>query len=173
MILKMIACSVVLFSATAAGFVIAGRFSGRVRDLRLIQEGLKMMESEILFTSTQLPEALLNTSAKLEAPLDRVFVHAAQILEGRMGYTAGEAWNLAFEKYLEALCFNKEDLEIIRDFGKSLGSTDKANQEKNFRLARLQISSQQVKAEEDRGRNERMYKNLGFLLGVTIIILLI
>lgn len=173
MILKVVACSAVLFSATAAGFVIAGRFSGRVRDLRLLQEGLKMMESEILFTSTQLPEALLNTSAKLEAPMGRVFMHAAQILEGRMGYTAGEAWNLAFEKYMESLCFSREDMEIIRSFGKSLGSTDKANQEKNFRLTRLQLGSQQAKAEEERGRNERMYKNLGFLLGATIIILLI
>lgn len=173
MIVKFIGCLTILFSATAGGYMMAGKFAGRVRDLRAVQEGLNMLESEILFTSTPLPEALHRTAERLEKPVNRIFSTAAQILDSRMGYTAGEAWSMAFERNRDSLYFNGEDLDIIKNFGKSLGSTDKENQEKNFRLVRLQLNSQQIKAEEERSKNERMYRNLGFLFGATIIILLV
>jgi stage III sporulation protein AB len=40
-------------------------------------------------------------------------------------------------------------------------------------LAKYQLKAQQAKAEEERSKNERLYKNLGFLLGAALVILLI
>jgi len=173
MLVKISACVVILAAATFGGYVMAGKYSGRVRHLRQVQDGLHMLESQILFTSTPLPEALQKTAERLDKPVSQIYVVASDILDSHMGYTAGEAWSIAIDQTVDRLCLDREDIEILRNFAKSLGSTDKENQEKNFRLAEHQLNSQLEKAEDARTRNERMYKNLGFLLGATLIILLI
>ncbi len=172
MLIKLIGSGVIITAATCTGYVLAGRYSGRVRHIRLMQDGLRMLEGHILFTSTPLPEALKKTAKRLGKPVDRIFDISSELLDSRMGYTVEEAWSIALSSTRDLLCMNAEDIEIIANFTKTLGSTDKENQEKNFRLVEIQLNSQLKKAEENRDRNERMYKNLGFLLGATLIILL-
>jgi stage III sporulation protein AB len=173
MFLKAVCSMVILLCSTAGGLAMAARFPGRVNHIRMVQQALNMLESEILFTSTPLPEAFQRVAQRIGRPLDRVFFTVLSILDENAGYTAGEAWNMAFERNRGVMLLNSEDLDIIKAFGKGLGSTDRENQQKIFHMIRFQLDSQLVKAEDDRSKNEKMYKNLGFLLGVTIIILLI
>ncbi len=171
--IKVIGCLVILVCWTSGGYIVATGYGRRVRELRAFQHALQILESEILYTSTPLPQAVQRTSARLERPMDRVFTAMGQILEKRTGHTAGEVWCMAIDQTQGLLCLNREDIDIIRSFGKTLGSTDKENQEKNFRLAKFQLEAQQVKAEEQRNRNERLCKNLGFLLGAALVTLLV
>lgn len=173
MVIKVVGCFVIMACATSAGFLYASGYKKRVVELRAFQQALQMLESEILYTSTPLPRALNRTAHSMEAPVGRIFIAAAQILEDRAGYTAGEAWCMALDRTRHLLSLRVEDLDIIRSFGKNLGSTDKENQAKSFSLAKYQLRAQQVKADEERSKNERLYKNLGFLLGAALVILLI
>lgn len=173
MFIKILGCIVILAATTSGGYVMAGKYSSRVRHLRLVQNGFSMIENEIFFTSTPLPQTFQKTAGRIGKPVNRVFAIASDILNSHMGYTAGEAWSIAIGRTKDILCLNEEDMEILRNFAKSLGCTDKENQEKNFRLVEVQLNLQLKKAEEDRSKNERMYKNLGFLLGATLVILLI
>lgn len=173
MILKGVGCSLILVAATAGGYVMASKFSGRVKHLRQFIEGLHMLESDILFTSTPLPEALQKVAERQDEPASQVFSIASQIISSCMGFTAGEAWSIALDDTSHLLYLTGEDIDILKNFGNTLGATDKENQKKHFRLATVQLESQLRKAEEDRQKHERMYKNLGFLFGATLILLLI
>lgn len=148
-------------------------YTRRVRELRAFQHALHILESEIMFTSTPLPQAVLKISRRLDRPLDRLFGLFGHILGQRIGYTAGEALAVAISKSRNLLCLNGEDIDIILGFGKNLGSTDRENQEKNFRLVKYQLGVQLKEAEEERNKNERLYKSLGFLLGAALVILLV
>jgi len=53
-----------------------------------------------------------------------------------------------------------------------LGSSDVEGQIKNIRLTINQLKLQEQKAEELRAKNEAMYRNLGILGGLAIIIIL-
>ncbi len=173
MIIKIFGCLVIMTCATSAGFLMANGYKKRVWELRAFQQALQVLESEILYTSTPLPQAVDKTAHSTEAPVNRIFFDVGQILEERKGYTAGEAWCTAVDRNRDILSLDCEDLQIIRSFGKNLGSIDKENQEKSFKLAKYQLKAQQAKAEEERSKNERLYKNLGFLLGAALVILLI
>jgi stage III sporulation protein AB len=173
MMIKLIGCLTILFCSTAAGYLLASGYTKRVRELRIFQHALQSLESEIMFTSTPLPQAVKKTAVRLESPMDRMFGFFGNMLEQRTGHTAGEVWNMALDQARDFLCLDREDLEIIRDFGKNLGSTDKANQEKNFQLVKFQLEVQLAKAEEKRRRNEKLCKNLGFLLGAALVTLLV
>lgn len=173
MMIKLLGCLTILMCSTAAGYLLASGYTRRVRELRIFQHALQSLESEILFTSTPLPQAVQRTAAKLDSPMDRLFGSFGRMLEQRTGHTAGEVWDVAVDQARRFLCLDREDLDIVRDFGKNLGSTDKANQEKNFQLVKFQLEVQLAKAEEKRRRNEKMCKNLGFLLGAALVILLV
>ena len=80
---------------------------------------------------------------------------------------------MAIDRTRDLLCLDYEDIDIVRGFGKNLGSTDKENQEKTFRLVKYQLEEQLKKAEEMRRKNEKLCKNLGFLLGAALVILLV
>ena len=62
---------------------------------------------------------------------------------------------------------------MLVSFGRMLGVSDCEGQIKNIRLAIEQLKIQEQKAEIDRGKNEVMYKRLGFLGGLALALLLI
>ncbi len=101
------------------------------------------------------------------------FMNTYRILSKKTGCSIEEAWDQAIRDNFLNTSLAKEDGEILKDFGKNLGSTDKENQLKNFKLIYLQLEKQQKDAENLKNKNAKMYKSLGALVGITIVILLI
>ena len=83
----------------------------------------------------------------------------------------GIAWENAIKNTETNL--NKEDLNIILDMGKMLGKTDIEGQVSNLEIASTFIDSQIQKAEVERQKNSKLYKTLGVVSGLAIIIILI
>ncbi|NMB08302.1 MAG: stage III sporulation protein AB, partial [Tissierellia bacterium] len=57
--------------------------------------------------------------------------------------------------------------------GRVLGSSDRKDQEKNFSLILKQISFLQNDARLEKEKNEKMFKGLGILIGLAIVIILL
>lgn len=85
--------------------------------------------------------------------------------------------NIALEKSIEKnktnLNLNSEDIEIIKSLGKMLGKTDVEGQISEINLTSEFLETQIIKAEEDCKKNEKMYKTLGTIVGLAIVIILI
>lgn len=84
-----------------------------------------------------------------------------------------DAWDIAVEDCKNILEFNKDDLRIIKSIGNMLGKTDIDGQVSELTLSMGFIDSQIEKAEEYRKINEKMYRSLGSIIGLAIIIILI
>ena len=67
---------------------------------------------------------------------------------------------------------NKEDLESLRNLDKLLGKTNAEGQLSELELTEKFIESQIQKAEEERRKNEKLYRNLGITVGLAIVIIL-
>ena len=85
--------------------------------------------------------------------------------------SAGEAWNTAVET--DILNINAEDKNILKDLGKLLGKTDLKGQVNQIDLTSSFLDNQIKKAEIEREKNERMYRTLGMILGLGIVIILL
>ena len=81
------------------------------------------------------------------------------------------AWNLAVAE--NSFGFTFEDIEIISKFGSLLGKTDLSGQKSEIDLANEFLNKQIQEAEELRKKNDRMYKSLGIIAGITIVIIFI
>ncbi|MFS8541749.1 MAG: stage III sporulation protein AB, partial [Tissierellales bacterium] len=74
---------------------------------------------------------------------------------------------------IEELNLKEEDIELFLSLGRLLGTSDRTDQEKNFKLILNQIEILINEAKLEKDKNEKMYKNLGILAGIAIVIILL
>jgi len=171
--LKMIGGIMVVVSSSMIGFIIAGNFKNRPNVLRNLQVALSMLESEINYGHSPLPQALKSISKKCEEDVAELFALASKNLSSRNGFTASEAWEKSLKEFFTNSYIAENDYEILMAFGKYLGSTDKQDQIKNIRLALNNLRQQEISSIQQKEKNERMWRYLGVLTGIMIFLLLI
>ena len=171
--IKIIGCLIIILSSSTLGFLMGSKFNLRVRELKLLKVSLQMLETEIAYSNTPLPEAFDNISKRSKNPIKDIFSNMSINLYKRIYSTVGEAFDVSIEKIKDKTCFSKDDLEVLKSFGNSIGTSDVNGQIKAFKLVLKQLDQQEIKAEEQRCKNEKMYKSLGFLAGVAIALILI
>jgi stage III sporulation protein AB len=171
--IKAIGYIIIIISSSGLGYLLGTRFNMRVRELKMLKMSLQMLETEIVYTNTPLPDAFDNISSKSSYPVKELFKCMSENLKSRKYGSASEAFEMSINENKGRISLNNEDIDILKTFAQSIGNSDVEGQVKSFKMVLKQLDAQELKAEENRAKNEKMYKNLGFLTGVTIVILLL
>lgn len=170
---KIIGSIMILVSSTLVGLLTASKFKIRVQQLKEIRGNFQMIETEIFYTATPIIEVMEKVSKQSQKPLSNIYDDIAKKLKKREGESLGSIWKRVFEKRKDYTGFTKDDLETINFFGSILGTTDRLSQVKNAKLVQSQLIKLEEYAEKDFIRNEKLFKNLGILLGLVIVIILL
>lgn len=173
MILKLIGGFMVFIACSLLGIAASNRYSYRPKDIRRFRSSIQMLETEILYGCTPLPQALKNISNKVEGPLKKFYSMISEDLICGRNYSFENAWKNGADNLLKDTCLKKGDKELITDFGKVLGSSDREDQKKHFELFYILLKQNENTAEDERQKNEKMYRTLGFLSGIVIFIILV
>lgn len=88
------------------------------------------------------------------------------------GVTAGEAWNKALEKYYPKTALNKNDYYVLKRMGAVLGCSDREDQTKHLELTKSQLKMAATQAQAIAGKNASMFKYLGFLGGLFLVLII-
>lgn len=83
------------------------------------------------------------------------------------------AWQKGIEEFKNDWPLEYEEWSLLNQIGEVLGKTDRASQSSFIIMMREKFAVQEKKAEEDRARKEKLYKNLGILGGLAIVLVLI
>lgn len=172
MVVKLFGCLIVFISSSLLGYIYSKKCSKRPNELRALQAMLQMFENEISFLSNKLTDAFYKIYSQNDNSVSNFFKSTVELLDNNPRASAFETWKNAVEINITNTSLDKEDKEIIISFGKMLGSSDLEGQIKNIRLTLNQLKLQEQKAEEFRNKNEAMYRNLGILGGLAIIVIL-
>ncbi|HHT50627.1 MAG TPA: hypothetical protein GXZ78_04010 [Eubacteriaceae bacterium] len=163
---------IILLSCTSIGLLMAWKYKVRVRQLKEIRGIFQLIETEIFYTATPILEVLEKVARQASSPIASIFKEIIGEIKRREGKTLGRIWCKAFERGRENTGLTKEDLVPINYFGNILGTSDQESQIKNGKLVQSQLIKLEEGAEKDFIRNEKLFKNLGVLLGLTIVIIL-
>lgn len=170
--LKLLGCVLVMVVATMAGFRIAARYAERSHQLRQFVTALKILETEIFYAATPLPEACRRIARRIPAPAGMAFERiAVNLCDGR-GLTADAAWREALAESQGQLALKGTDRDVLMNFGHTLGVSDRDDQIKHIHLAIAHLSAEETNARDEQQRNEKMWRYLGALLGLAVVILL-
>ena len=167
-IIKVCFLLVIFGLAIYLGNATARKYVDRVKELIAIKSALNILENKIKFTQTPLAEIFeqIEKSAS-EKNIKKLFKNITHEKQKNIH----ESWENAINK--AEINLEKEDKKILIDMGKILGSTDVDGQISNIKITSSFIDNQIQKAEEEKNKNVKLYKTLGIVSGLTIVIILI
>lgn len=167
-IIKLLVLSLVFASCLYMGILVSKKYSGRVKELKDMKNALNMLETKIKYTYEALPEIFEEISKQITGEIGQIFRNSAKKMQVK---SAGDAWNESID--LANTNMNIEDKAILKTLGKLLGKTDAEGQISEIKLVSNFLDTQIKVAEQERNKNEKMYKTLGGIVGLTIVIILI
>lgn len=169
---KIIGAILIITATTWTGFEIARQLSERPRQLRTLRSALQSLEVEIMYGHTPLHEAARRIAAQIPDPLATFFAKFAQkLVESET--TVKEAWEEVLEEVWGMTALKNNELEVMKQFGETLGRHDRFSQQKHIHLASTHLEREENEARDIQARYEKMVKSVGFLAGMLLIILLL
>lgn len=158
----------ILIISTYIGFYKSKEYIKRVEELKKYENALNMFKAKIEFTYAPIKEIFENISKSIYQNQNNIFKMTIENLKYK---DISEVWINSIENYDGSL--NKEDKEIIKMFGKLLGKTDKNGQISEIKLSQNFIEAQIEKAEIEKLKNVKLYRSLGIIVGLGIIVIFI
>lgn len=168
LVIKYIILGIIFAAASYIGVVISKRYRTRVNELKEIAKALNFFEEKIKFTYEPIPDVFEEISKKLKKNIGEIFLNASKKMENE---NAGVSWEEAIDSSNTSLTI--DDKDIIKGLAKMLGRTDIDGQVSEIRLTCKFIDMQIKEAENEKNKNEKLYKTLGVTVGLAIVIVLI
>ena len=166
--IKIIIFTFIFLSSSAIGILISKRYEERVKELKDFKICLNMFKTKIQFTYEPIPEIFNQVANSMDTKPGKIFEFASNNMKL---LKAGDAWNLALDT--NNLNINEEDKNILKNLSKLLGQTDIKGQLNQIEITSTFLDEQIKKAEEEKLKNEKMYRSLGMVIGLAIVIILI
>ncbi|MCG0239066.1 MAG: stage III sporulation protein AB [Firmicutes bacterium] len=167
---KVIGALLVTGAGAGVGWQLAQPLSRRPEELRQIQAGLSLLETEIGYGAVPLPEAL-GRAAAAGGAARRLFGRAAAACD--RAETPAAALQMALGAFWAGSALAPPDREALAGLAAVLGASDRQDQIRHLRLCRERLRAAEAAAEADRLRYERLYRHLGLLGGLAAAILLL
>ena len=154
-------------SSLYLGILISKKYSNREKELVEIQNALNILEAKIKFTYEPLQEVFREISRQLNNNIGTIFEKTQKNISS-LG--TGQAWNKAIDETETDL--TQEDKNILKGLGRLIGKTSLEGQISEINLMKSFIEKQTEKAKREREKNEKMYKTLGGIIGMAIVIII-
>ncbi|MGL4873726.1 MAG: stage III sporulation protein SpoIIIAB [Clostridium sp.] len=155
------------------GFQIGRRYFQRYRNLVDVHKYMIMLQNEVLYKNTAIPEALFEISSKSEGIFSAVLSRVSNELKLGEKQSVYSAFEEIYDVEKSNFYFEEDDEKIIGDFLKGLGESGIYGQEKIFEMTRINLEKNIKEADEISKRNSKMYSYLGVLVGAMLVIFLI
>lgn len=167
-IFKILILICIVIASTFLGILFSKKYSNREKELKEMKSALNIFATKIKFTYEPIPNIFLEISNKIGGNIGMVFERAATRMKEE---SAGDAWNNAFSDIQSNLI--EEDIVILKNLGRLLGQTDVEGQIAEIEVVIQFLDTQLDNARQEKIKNEKMYRTLGIVGGLTIAVILI
>ena len=125
------------------------------------------MKTKIKFTYEPLAEIFKQISKDNQTNVERIF---GQMANQITYYPTKDVWKNCIQD--ADISIKQEDKDILKRLGKLLGQTDVEGQISEIEVTQSFLDTQIEKAEEEKKKNQKMYKTLGIVTGLVFVIIL-
>ena len=167
-LIKWIILFLIFSSSLTIGILVSKKYLNRVKELKEMKNALNMFETKIKYTYASLPEIFEEISNIIQNNIGGIFEISAKKMKST---SAGTAWEEAIDE--SNIYLKKEDKTILKGLGRLLGKTEIEGQISEIKLVKTFLDTQINLAEDEKSKNEKMYKTLGGIIGLALVIILI
>lgn len=170
--MKWIGALLLLCATTWVGFEFARKLNDRPKQIRQLKNALQILEAEILYSHSPVIEACESLAKQLPEPICWLFGSIGEDLNKEPAVLY-DVWEKNVENFWPLTAFGRDEKEILKQFGRTLGQHDFSQQQKHIQLALTHLQRELEEAQEYQHRYSKMAKSLGFLTGLLVVLLLI
>ena len=153
--------------STGIGILISKSYENRVIELKEFKNILNIMKTKIKFTYEPLAEIFKQISKDNKTNVEKIFDQMANQITY---YPTKDVWENCIQD--ADISIKQEDKDILKRLGKLLGQTDVEGQISEIEVTQSFLDTQIEKAEEEKKKNQKMYKTLGIVTGLVFVIIL-
>ncbi len=168
---KFVGLFCVFVACTMIGLQWGGRDRRRSDALENFKAAAKLLKSDIRFRHTALPYALMEAGARvkpLEAFLNNV---ADELTEANLSFA--DAWTKHVRADLKSFELTDDDRESIRGLAATLGHLDIEAQNISLDTLIEYIDEKQKELAPQILKNQKLYRSLGVLTGLMLVVILL
>ena len=170
--LRLVGALLLTVGAAGLGLCAAWQLRDRVRSLRSLVGGLEILDRELSFRRTAMPELMERTARQAGAPACYLFARCRDHLEELGERSFSQIWARAVAEEPELLLAEEERAALL-ELGEILGRYDADGQIAALKRAEETLKACLTRAKEDRRRLGRVYTALGAGSGAMLAILLL
>lgn len=169
--IKLFGAFLILISGSSIGWIYGSIYLNRVRELKELQLALNILDTEISYGRTILPEALKSSIDVLSPSLSKIFYEAANQLEISKNYNFYELWQEIINNQSKNTYLNGEDFEILINWGRQIGASTLDNQIKINKLTIKRLEQHEEIARDIATRRVKPVRYASVLISLMVIIL--
>ena len=126
------------------------------------------MKTKIKFTYEPLAEIFKQIAKDNDTEIEKIFGQMANQLSY---YQVKEVWENCIQD--ADISIKQEDKDVLKKLGKLLGQTDVEGQISEIEVTENFLNMQIENAEEEKKKNQKIYKTLGVVAGLVFVIILV
>lgn len=170
--MKWISSLIIVLSITWFGYEFSKKLANRPQIIRLLKNALQILEAEIVYSQTSIKESCYTVARQTPEPVSYLFKSVGNALE-KDQESLYPIWEKKLYEFYQEHAIQYEDVEIMNQFGRTLGQHDILQQQKHIRLTITHLDRQLDVAEKTYRKYGKMPSSIGFLTGLFIVLLLL
>ena len=173
LIVKIISLLLILGLSSFIGIIISNKYNMRVKEIEDLISALDLLETRVKYTYDTIADSFDFIANNMKTKAYRVFMISSSLLMENKNMSAGDIFKSVVEEESIFLSLTKEDREILKGLGTSLGQMDLEGQLKNIVLVKQLLENQLNEALEEKSKNFKLTRNMGIFVGLIIMVILI
>ena len=150
------------------------KLKARVQQLEAFRLGVRLLAAEVGYTATPLPRALGQVAKQTEAEGVSAFFHVvSHNLQEEKFSDAAAAWLAAVETMRGRLQLEAKDWMVLSRAAAGLGGLGRDDQLKQLAATEALLAAHAAEAAANFTGSEKMWRYLGVLSGMAVVILLL
>ncbi len=169
---KILGSAFIICAGTLGGRLLAGNLEKELDELGRFELALLNLSTEISYSLSSLPVALSKAGEKAGGDTGQLFSLIGRLSGMEQRRTVEEGFNLALET-AHNLKVPDSELEILQVLVKNLGIWGRKEQISFIEIALAESKNHRVSIQEEYTKKARMYRSLGVLFALGIVIVLL
>ncbi len=168
--MKLVGMIFILAASGSVGIRMAAAMRRRCGLFRQFLAALHVLQNEITFCATPLPQAYALAAVSSEGVVARLFSHMAKEMDRRRWLTPQAALAAAWS--MEPALTQEEALHtVLQSMASGLGKYDRDSQSQTLEMTKKRLEALLYEAEQERHARSKTYETLGICTGLAMAIL--
>lgn len=170
--IKWIAAAFVVFGCGYLGISYAKTAEIRIRQMEMLEQMLCQLEFNIVFLLKPFPQALKSVAGSYTGAASRLFANIADRLAKAPEISPETAYRQAVEE-TTGIRLRVEEKDVLQEFFRHIGRGNRENTRDGIRMAVAKLRTVRETAAAEQEKDGKLWRSMGFLGGLLIVLLLV